>query len=194
MHAVECFREGMDYESLTLDTNFITRPLKIVLDHPDRDALHRLAALKVRYARYRMSPAMAQGREFPVDTGFLSLVRGQSTTVLARQLSEDTLNEFYHISLHSLFTNDEHLQGLGAKWDRLCHDVEEVAAVGEIKDMLDSLSQVWFINSASYARSRQLNITGAASPAKLFLPYRHSVWYVFGWLTAQTTSCWLCRS
>ena len=183
----------MDYESLSLDTNFITRPLKIVLDHPDRDALHRLAALKVRYARYRMSPAMAQGREFPVDTNFLSLIRGQSTTVLARQLSEDTLNEFYHISLHSLFTNDEHLQRLGAKWDRLCHDVEEAASVEEIKDMLDSLSQVWSINSASYARSPQLNITGAASPAELFLPYCNSLWYVFGWVAAQTTSCLLCR-
>ena len=158
MHAVECFRGGMDYESLVLDTNFITRPLKIILDHPHRDVLHRLAALKVRYARYRMSPAMTQGQEFPVDTDFLSLVRGQSTTVLARQLSVNTLNEFYHISHHSLFTNDEQLQRMGAKWDRLCHDVEEVAAVGEIQDMLDSLSQVWFINPASSARSRQLNI------------------------------------
>ena len=151
MHSVECFRGGMDYESLVLDTNFITRPLKIILDHPDRDALHRLAALKVRYARYRTSPAMVQGREFPIDTDFLSLVRGQSATVLAQQLSEDTLNEFYHINHHSLFTNDEQLQRMGVKWDRLCHDVEEVAAVEEIQVMLDSLSQVWSINSASYA-------------------------------------------
>lgn len=147
MHAVDCFQNGINYEPLTLDTNFITRPLQIVLEHPDRDALHRLAALKVRYARYRTSPAMTQGREFPVDTQFPSLVRGQSTTVLARQLSEDILNGFYHISLHGLFTNDEHLQQLGAKWDRLCHDAEEVATVGEIRYSLDPLCQVWFINS-----------------------------------------------
>ena len=147
MHAIDCFQKGVNYESLTLDTNFITRPLQIVLEHPDRDALHRLAALKVRYARYRTSPAMTQGREFPVETDFLSLVRGRPTTVLSRQLSEDILNRFYHISLHSLLTNDEHLQQLGAKWDRLCHDTEEVAAVGAVKDSLDSLCQVWFINS-----------------------------------------------
>lgn len=148
MHAIECFRKGIGYESLTLDTSFIICPLQVALKQPDRDALQRLAALKVRYARYRTSPAMTQGQDFPVNTDFLSLIRGRSTTVLAQQLCEDSLNAFYHISLHSLFANDEHLQWLGAKWDRLCHDVEEVAALREVKDSLDSLCQVWPTNSA----------------------------------------------
>lgn len=50
------------------------------------------------------------------------------------------------------FTNDEHLRRLGTGWDRLCQDVEEVAAVREIKDMLGLLSQVWSINSDSHPK------------------------------------------
>lgn len=85
---------------------------------------------------------MTRGQEFPVDMDFFSLARRQSAKALARQLTKDTLSEFHHISLNSILTNDEHLRHLGTWWDRLCHDVEELAAVGETEEMLKSLSQV----------------------------------------------------
>lgn len=68
---------------------------------------------------------MTRGQEYPVDMDILSLARRQSATALARQLSENTLREFYHVSPNSLFRNDEHLRRLGTGWDRLCHDVED---------------------------------------------------------------------
>lgn len=187
-HAVKFYMQGKDYEPLILDTSFITCSLKRLLEHPDKDMLQRLAALQVRYARYRISPAMAQGQEFPVDTAFLSLIRGQSVTALAWQLSENTLREFYYVSLSSLFTNDEHLRRLGTEWDRLCQDAEEVAAVSEMNEVLGLLSQVWSINSDSI-HDFSTNVIGALSPAKLFLSFCGSVWYVLGQVAAQQASC-----
>ena len=130
------------YKNLRLDAGLITQPLKAFLSQPDKNILQRLAVLETRYARYRAGSDIARGREFNVDTGFLSLINDQSAVAIARQLSEDALRGFRQISLDSVIMNDDNIRSLGSQWDRLCYDVQEVAAVGDLIGRVRAMAKV----------------------------------------------------
>lgn len=138
-HAVHCHERLGRFENFVLDASFILFPLKTILSCPDKHVLQRLTALEVRYDRYRTSPALARGEEFPVDTDFLLSVSEQTAKAVAMQLSKDALSEFHQLSAHSVLAKDNALRRLGARWDRLCHETEEVAAVQGLSSQLESL-------------------------------------------------------
>ncbi|KAJ5047001.1 hypothetical protein NUH16_003504 [Penicillium rubens] len=141
-HAVTLHERGGQFEPLQMDAKFIIDPLERLLSAPDRNILLKLTVLKSRYQRYRMSPDMVQGRVFSVETGFVDLLIGHSATAVALQLSRKALARFHHICLDSIRTHDQHLQLLGSEWNELCHDAEEVAAVGDLGGKLEDVAKV----------------------------------------------------
>lgn len=141
-HAVTLHERGGQFEPLQMDAKFIIDPLERLLSAPDRNILLKLTVLKSRYQRYRMSPDMVQGRVFSVETGFVDLLIGHSATAVALQLSRKALARFHHICLDSIRTHDQHLQLLGSEWNELCHDAEEVAAVGDLGEKLEDVAKV----------------------------------------------------
>ncbi|KAJ5033076.1 hypothetical protein NUH16_010041 [Penicillium rubens] len=141
-HAVTLHERGGQFEPLQMDAKFIIDPLERLLSAPDRNILLKLTVLKSRYQRYRMSPDMVQGRVFSVETGFVDLLIGHSATAVALQLSRKALARFHHICLDSIRTHDQHLQRLGAEWNELCHDAEEVAAVSDLGGKLEEVAKV----------------------------------------------------
>ncbi|KAJ5559453.1 hypothetical protein N7513_001852 [Penicillium frequentans] len=135
--------EARKYRAISeMDAKFIIDPLERLLSAPDRNILLKLTVLKSRYQRYRMSPDMVQGRVFSVETGFVDLLIGHSATAVALQLSRKALARFHHICLDSIRTHDQHLQLLGLEWNELCHDAEEVAAVGDLGGKLEDVAKV----------------------------------------------------
>ena len=140
-HALERFEDGQKYEKLHLNTSCITHPLKALLSRPDKDVLLQLRILESRYTRYRVSD-LAQGREFSIETGFLSLLNGHSAPGVATQLTEAALNDFSSLCINSVLTYDNKLQSLGARWDRLCHDAQDLATVECFTEKLSELSNV----------------------------------------------------
>ncbi|KAJ5642667.1 hypothetical protein N7490_006667 [Penicillium lividum] len=143
-HAVTLHERGGQFETLQMDAKFITDPLERLLSPPDRNILLKLTALKSRYQRYRMSPDMVQGRVFSVKTSFLDLLIDHSATAVALRLSRNVLARFHHICLDGIRTHDQHLQLLGTEWNELCHDAEEVAAVGDLGRKLEEVAKELF--------------------------------------------------
>lgn len=177
-HALRCFRDSKRYEALLLDTGFIIHPLKALLCQPDHHVLRRLAALEVRYMRYRIGHAMIQGQEFDISTDFLTLVSGRSAKKIARQLSEEALNEFNRLCKRGISVSNENVRRLGACWDQLCHDVEEIAAVEDMRETLKSLTQV---SRPNCHKTAQLNhYLGALQLPQFFFPLGCSHWAISG--------------
>ena len=85
---------------------------------------------------------MAHGLELNIDTRFLLAVSELPTGVLAQQLTGDALHELRQLSNDGVIRGDSCLGRLGARWGQLCHDTEEVAAVGDVDDRLVALSWV----------------------------------------------------
>lgn len=182
-HALGCVQQRKPYDALVLDTSFIHAPLKGLLSTPDRDALRRLAALEVRYARYRSS-LMAQGLDFNVDTRFLLAVSELPTGVLAQQLTGDTLQELCQLSNDSVVRGDSCLGRLGARWDQLCHDTQEVAAVGDVDEKLVALGWVPYPATGSPdASMADSAFTGIVPAPELFLPHSDNAWPCTPWFS-----------
>ena len=98
-----------------MDARLITQPLEAFLLQLDKNILQRLAILETQYTRYRVSSDMAQGREFHINTGFLSLIDDQLAMAIAQQLSENALRGFRQISLNSVIMNNDNIRLLGSQ-------------------------------------------------------------------------------
>lgn len=177
-HSLDCFQDGRSYKILTLELGFITSPLKSLLSRPDKDLLRRLAVLDTRYTRYRNGTNVVQGREFRIETDFFNLVSYHSITAIANQLSRRALSGFHQISVNGVFKNDQHLRHLGALWDQLCHNTEELAAMGDLNIKLIELAKVF--KNISPCNNRVGQLLGALSPAELLLFICCSYWNVLG--------------
>ena len=138
-YAVRCRMTLERFEPLTLNLDCILLPPKAILSNPDKHIIRRLTALEVRYRRYLASPALAQGDEFPINTEFLIQISESSSDTVALQLSAAALREFHQLNLHSVQAKTGALPRLGIRWDRLCRETEEAAAVPELGGALQSL-------------------------------------------------------
>jgi hypothetical protein len=140
-HAV-IFHERGRFEALQMDAKFISDPLMSLLSTPDHNILFKLNVLKVRYRRYQMSPEMAQGRVFNVETSFLDQLLDDSTTPIALRMSRNALTRFHQVCFNSIRTHDWHLQLLGMEWNQLCHSAAEATAVEGLIRKLQELALV----------------------------------------------------
>ncbi|KAJ5215279.1 uncharacterized protein N7498_001686 [Penicillium cinerascens] len=139
-HALITVENKRPFHKLPIEAGHITGPLKELLGRPDKAIIRRLKILDARYARYKIGNNIAGGFKFEVETDFFTAVSELKAATIAWKMSEDALEGFGKINIHGLLFQDEHLRQLAIQWDRINHNVEEIAAAGGMDDNLREIA------------------------------------------------------